>query len=103
MKIDAEALKSFNSEVDKTNFSKYPTNVWIAKDTKMIDQVGFTTTSDGTKVDLRLTITDYNKPVTVVKPTGAKSLLEIISLVLSSTGLGGDSSSLQDLGSGISL
>jgi hypothetical protein len=53
--------------------------MWIAKDKKMIDQVKFTASNDEVSGTLRITMYDFNKPVAVQKPAGAKSVLELLS------------------------
>ncbi|HSX00525.1 MAG TPA: hypothetical protein VLH38_05825 [Patescibacteria group bacterium] len=90
-------IQSFNKLVDKTDFSKYPLEIWVSKSDKRIDQISFAIKQDGTKVSVRYTVDSYNKPVNVVVPTGAKSLLTIISNLF-----GGESTGLDSL-TGVSL
>lgn len=77
-KLSEEMVKSFNDAINDTDFSKYPVEVWIAKDSKLFTQFKFTVQEDDATMDLTLTITDYNKPVEVEKPEGAKSILEVL-------------------------
>ncbi|HEX7963811.1 MAG TPA: hypothetical protein VF466_04450, partial [Candidatus Saccharimonadales bacterium] len=86
LKIDANSLKSATDSVNKIDFNKYPVDIWIAKGSKLIDQVSFSTTSSDTTATVRLTIDDVNKAVNVVAPSGAKSLLEILSNLLGGAG-----------------
>jgi hypothetical protein len=99
MKLDATSLRVFNDGADKTDFSKYPVDIWIAKDNKMVDQVSFTASQSGTTTSLRFTVDDYNKPLNVVVPTDSKSILDIISNLLGGASGASDLNSL----SGISL
>jgi hypothetical protein len=102
LKVTQDNVTDFNNMVKDVDFSKYPLDVWITKDTKFIDQVTFTYGDKESTVNARLTVVDYNKPVTVVKPTGAKSILEVISELY--TGTAGKDDILTQLeGSGISL
>ena len=103
LKIDAASLKSFNEETDKAKFEKYPVDVWIAKGSKLINQVAFSTVDNGSKIGVRVTIEDYNKPVKVTAPTSSKSLLEVISTLLTGSSYSPDNPNAFDLGSGISL
>jgi hypothetical protein len=97
VKIDKAQLKSFATEVkniningvkidqkdidelDKVDFSKYPFDIWVSKSNRMIDQIATTITQDGTTVKVRIAAYDYNEPVTIEKPQGAKSVLELVS------------------------
>jgi len=83
LKMTGDNLKSFNEEADKTDFGKYPVDVWVSKSDKLINQVAFQGTDQGNTYSLRFTITDFNKPVTVQPPKDAKSLLEVLSALLS--------------------
>lgn len=106
VKITGDNVKEFNKEADKTDFGKYPVDVWVSKADKLINQVTFQGSSDGTSYGLRFTITDFNKPVKVEAPKDSKSLLEVLSALLTSSfsdmGLDGADSGLDNLG-GISL
>lgn len=95
--IDKAQLKAFATEIknanikglkieqkdidslDKVDFSKYPFEMWVSKSNRMITQFAMTIKENGTSVKVRLALYDYNKPVTVEKPTGAKSVLELVS------------------------
>ncbi|HEV7454232.1 MAG TPA: hypothetical protein VGO07_03150 [Candidatus Saccharimonadales bacterium] len=102
VKINQDSLTQFNDAIKNVDFSKYPIDIWITKDTKLIDQVTFTYAGKDASVTGRLTILDFNKPVNITKPTGTKSLLEVISNLY--TGSGGSAALMQQLGgSGISL
>jgi hypothetical protein len=83
MKLTQDDLDQFNDAVKNVDFTKYPVDVWVNKDKKLIDQVSFTYSTKDVSLDMRLSTVDY-KPVTVTKPTGAKSLLEVISQMYSS-------------------
>jgi hypothetical protein len=90
LKLTADNIKDFNKSLEKVDFSKYPVDIWISKSDKLISQVAFQGTEAGSSYGLRLTITDYNKPVKVEVPENAKSLLEVISSILTSAlGTGG--------------
>jgi uncharacterized protein YpmB len=102
LKITSDDLDAFNKSADKYDFSKYPVDVWIAKDSKMIDQISFSASSNGTSASVRVTVDDYNKSVKVTAPANAKSLLDIISNLLSGTGGTEDLDSLTS-DNGISL
>ncbi|HUC89485.1 MAG TPA: hypothetical protein VMR45_01670 [Patescibacteria group bacterium] len=70
--------KSLDSLIGSIDFNKYPVDVWIDKNTMYIDQVSSTLTSGPTALTLRLTVTDFNKSVEVVKPTSAKTLMQLL-------------------------
>ncbi|HSW98471.1 MAG TPA: hypothetical protein VLF71_01390 [Candidatus Saccharimonadales bacterium] len=101
IKSSADNLASFNKSVDGIDTAKYPLDVWISKGDKMIDQVSFTATANGTTVTLRLTVDDYNKPVQVTAPAGAKSILDLLSSLLASPTAGAGLDALSS--GGISL
>jgi len=109
--IDKTKLKAFVSEVknaniknlgletlaqsdidsiDKVDFSKYPLDLWVGKSDRKISQLATTISDKDNSVKIRLALYDYNKPVTVEKPAGAKSVMELIS-GLSGAGAGSDS------------
>lgn len=96
--ITQDNLNTLNNQIDKADFGKYPVEIWVAKSNKLIDQIGFTTTQGDTKLAVRFTVDDYNKPVNVPVPSGAKTLLDVISNLLT----GGSASALNSL-SGVSL
>jgi hypothetical protein len=75
VKIDQKDIDEF----DKVDFSKYPFDIWVSKSTRMISQIATTITEDGTTVKVRIAAYDYNEPVTIEKPQGAKSVLELVS------------------------
>lgn len=76
--LNQAVVDGINDTIDQTDFSKYPVEVWIAKDSKMFTQFKQTVQQGDTTTDIRLTITDYNKTFTVEKPEDAKSILEIV-------------------------
>ncbi len=98
-----DALDSLKKSLadSKTDFSKYPIDLWIAKDKKLIDQVKFSFSDDEASATLRVTMFDFGKSVSVEKPTGTKSILDVIGTFLEGTG--GDTTLLDQLESGISL
>lgn len=96
---DVDRMRAALKEVD---FNKYPVDLWVSKADKMINQIKFIYSDNEAAMSFRLTVTDYNKPVTVEKPAGAKSLLQIISQLFG--GSMDSSTFMQELeGSGISL
>jgi|GEM_PF-1471961 len=110
LKITQDQVTGFNKSVDGVDFTKYPVDIWIAKDTKLPNQLAFTVKNSDTTVDLQVTLFDLNKPVSVEKPADAQSLLQVLGQVFGSktpVGSAGGSANtqfLQDLqGSGISL
>lgn len=78
VKINDDQLKAMNTELDKVPFDKYPVDIWIAKSSKMITQLGLKFSEEEGSFDLRFTVESYNKPVKTEKPAGAKSLLELM-------------------------
>jgi hypothetical protein len=101
IKLTQDDITQFNDAVKNIDFTKYPVDVWVSKDKKLIDQVSFSYSNKDVALSARATIIDY-KPVTVTKPEGAKSLLEIISQMYS--GQLNDATLMQELQSnGISL
>lgn len=102
VKLTDDDLKSFDDAVKNVDFNKYPADVWVSKDDKMIRQLKFTYSNNESTASFRYTVTDYNKPVSVTKPANAKSLLEVMSELFG--GSTGDAQLMQELeGSGISL
>jgi hypothetical protein len=85
--------------IDKIDFSKYPFDIWVSKSGRKITQIATTIKEEGTTVKLRIALYDYNKPVTVEKPSGAKSVLELVSELSGSFGpvLGAESDNLPSL------
>ncbi|HSX17553.1 MAG TPA: hypothetical protein VLH86_05645 [Patescibacteria group bacterium] len=103
VKMSQDELDSFNNSVKDVDFSKHPVDVWVTKDTKLVDQIAFSYEDNQGTLDVRYTVTDYNKPVNVTKPAGAKSLLEVMSQLLMSSG-GNDTTIMNELqNNGISL
>lgn len=99
--ITQNELDEFNKSLNEVDFTKYPVDIWVAKDLKMVDQVVFSLSDSEATVNVRFSVVDFNKPVDVQKPVGAKSLLEVMSELVT----GGSSQDLlQDLQTnGISL
>lgn len=77
--ITGDMFTSIKDNAGKADFAKYPLEVWVAKDSKLFTQFTFHVDDTDAVADIRLTFKDYNKPVSVEKPEGAKSLLEAIS------------------------
>ena len=96
LKITNDQLKDFDTSVDNANFSKYPVDVWVSKGQKLIDQVSFTTKNSDSEFTGTVTVDDWNKAVKVTKPSGAKSLLELLGNAFGS----GSNSSAESLLSG---
>lgn len=107
IKITQDQLSSFNKTVNDAQFSKYPFDVWVAKSGRLIDQLTVAASQNGSTIKMRITVDDYNKPVNVEKPAGAKSLLDVLGGLFTSgllpTGRQGGAGSSIDLGNGISL
>jgi hypothetical protein len=89
IKMTNDQLADFNKEADKANFSKYPIEVWISKSEKFIDQIKFATNDKDGQFTATATVDDWNKPVKVEKPAGAKSLLELLGQMNNAGGLSG--------------
>jgi hypothetical protein len=96
LKLDQQNLDDFSNMLNSVDFSKHPFDVWIAKDTKLFTQFMYSMTEDDATLTMRLTITDYNKPVEVEKPEDAKSILEVLSNYFLTTG-----GTLEDMQSGL--
>ncbi len=82
MKLTDEQLQSIDQSIDQAKLDQLDVEVWVAKSTKMLDQVTLSFTEGKSAVNVRLTIDSYNKEVKVEKPADAKSLLEVISGLL---------------------
>ncbi len=76
--LTPEMLTSLKDGINGVNFANYPVDVWVAKDSKLFTQFAFSAQNDEVAATLRLTLKDYNKPITVEKPEGAKSILEVL-------------------------
>lgn len=98
-KLTDAQIKDFNKSLEQSKLDKYPVDVWVAKSTKMINQVAIKTTQGATTVNVRFTVDSYNQPVKVEKPAGAKSLLDLLGGFYSGQAGG----SPQSLMSGIAL
>jgi hypothetical protein len=106
MKLTPEDITGFNDSVKDVNFSKYPVDVWVAKGSKLISQVGFSTSAAGATYGFRVAMHDVNKPVHVTAPSGAKSLMDVLGGVLTvPSGMSEEDMSGMDMNpfSGISL
>lgn len=75
--ITQESLHMFNAGVDDMKFANYPLDIWISKKSKLFTQIAFETDFQGSAVTLRLTVTDYNRPVEVQTPESTKPFLDI--------------------------
>ncbi len=84
-----EQLATAQQSIDEAQLDTLIAEVWIGKSTKMISQVTLSISEGAQGADLRVTIDSYNNPVVVQKPTGAKSLLEVMSGFVSGGGLPG--------------
>jgi hypothetical protein len=103
MPLTQDDIDAFSKTVSTVDFTKYPVDVWVSKDTKQLSQVAFSLTAEDTTLAVRMTFFDYGKPVQVTKPEGAKSLLELMSELIGA-GPGQEALLLQDLQTnGISL
>lgn len=101
LKITQEQLNEFNKSVDHATFDTYAPEVWIAKDTKMLNQLRLQASDKDAQMSFTFTIEGFNQPFTVQKPEAAKSVLDVLGGFL--TG-GGDDSALNQLeDGGISL
>jgi hypothetical protein len=87
LKISDEQLKEFNKLVESGEDNKQPLDVWISKESKLINQLAYSYTEKTTTLDMRFTVTDVNKEVKVEKPEGAKSVMELLSSFLGEGGL----------------
>lgn len=104
LKITQDDLDSFNDSIKDVDFNKYPVEVWISKDQKFINQIKFDYQDKESTLTATVTVTEYNTPVNVTKPSGAKSLMEVLGGLYGGTGGTGDAQILEGLeGSGISL
>lgn len=75
------SLKVTDQQVDSIRsmyLPSLPVDVWIAKNPAYVTQVGY----NGQKTIVKLTLTDFNKPVTIDKPQNAKPFFEALSSVL---------------------
>jgi len=58
--------------------SKYPMDVWVAKDKKIITKFAFDTKEGQTAAHLEISLSQVNKPVSVSKPDNTKTFLQIL-------------------------
>ena len=101
--IDTSSLTMFNTAIDNAHLADHPFDMWVANDTKLIDQIVVSVSSNGNAVSARYTVDSYNQPVHVDVPANAKSLLDVISQLMQtvpglSGGLGSLGMSSQDMG-----
>lgn len=78
VKLDQKMLDAMKRSLDGQDLSKFPFELWISKDDKMIRQLSFKVSEKGVAAEAKLTIESYNQPVKVEKPEGAKSILELL-------------------------
>ncbi|HEU5187797.1 MAG TPA: hypothetical protein VFT87_04830, partial [Candidatus Saccharimonadales bacterium] len=71
-------LDSLKGSIDNADFSKYPVDIWIAKDSKLFTQFAFKVQDNDATLDTKLTLKDYNKAVTVEVPEGAESIVNVL-------------------------
>lgn len=82
--VKAQNIKSLKitdeqiAAVKKAKLSKYPVEVWIAKDTRLINKMAIDFEESGSAVHFEASTFDFNKPVSIEKPADAKSLLELL-------------------------
>lgn len=101
--ITSDQLKAFNTSVDKTDFAKYPIDVWVGKANKLIDQVSFTAKDNSGSASITYTIDDWNKTVKIEKPAGAKPVEELIMQLYGGSAANAEAFLETQAGSGISL
>ncbi|MGH7158168.1 MAG: hypothetical protein ACREGD_03825 [Candidatus Saccharimonadales bacterium] len=69
--ITGAMLDGLQDMLLNVDFTTYLADVWIAKDTKFFTQFALATQSGETSLNMRLTLKDFNKEVTVEQPEGA--------------------------------
>lgn len=90
--IDDSTLNS----ADKIDTSKDTYEIWVDKGGKRLDQLQVVAPDKDTTTTFRIALYDFNKPVNVQKPDGAKSILELLGAFLGGTTGGTQLNSLQD-------
>lgn len=80
--MTGEQSTMLNDLLDKANFDGYPVEVWITKNTKMFTKFAFQYSDNEGVLNVFVNLTDYNKPVKVEKPEGAKSIMEVLGKLL---------------------
>ena len=100
-------------QIKKTNFAKYPVDVWVDKSRTILDQISFSYTEDNTTMTMRIALSDINGAVNVTKPGSSKTLMQVFSEGIGSGagldqlfGSSSDSSSaanIEDLSNGTAL
>lgn len=102
--ITDDMLKGFNKMVDAGDLSKLKFDIWIAKDTKLIQQLTLAGTEQRQTYTARFTVKEYNTTAVVEKPEGAKSIMELLGPFLGgATDTGTDTDTLLNQVQGISL
>lgn len=109
--VTQDTVDAMNDALKDVDLDKYPFDLWIDKETKLINQVGMTIDSNDTKFTFKVALFDLGKPVKVEKPEETKSILEVIGEAYSAYDslMGGASSTTEDAlfeelqSSGISL
>lgn len=114
-KVNKEELKAFLSEVksanikavqleqkdidelDRVNFDKYPFDIWVSKKSRFITQLATSFEEQDTTYKLRIAMKDINQPITVEKPAGARSVLELLGGLYSQQDASGGSNPLLSL------
>lgn len=74
-----EMYDGFLGGIDGVDLTPFAVEVWIAKDSKLFTKMAYTVENEGLTLAIQVTLKDYNKSVTVEKPEGAQSILEVIS------------------------
>lgn len=82
LKVTQEEVDALKDSLKNVDLAKYPVDVWIDKQSKIINQLGLKLKDSQMTSDLRITFFDFNKPVSVEKPEGAMSVLEVLGPIL---------------------
>jgi hypothetical protein len=75
LKLDQETIDG----IGKANLSKYPFDLWVSKSNRVVTQLATSIEDNGTTYKVRIAMFDVNKEVKVETPSGAKSVLELLS------------------------
>jgi hypothetical protein len=78
LKVTQDEIDAFKDSLQDAGLDKHPFDIWINKETKVINQFGFKVKDGESSVNFRISFFDFNKPVTVEKPEDARSVLEVL-------------------------
>jgi hypothetical protein len=79
MEVKDSDVKKVEKYTADNDLSKYPVELWLGKDSKVISQFRYNHIYKKGNVDLQVTAPDSNKEVKVEKPQNSRTLIQLLS------------------------